>query len=296
MAKREESKKVVLAYSGGLDTSVVVRWLTERAWEVYLPHRRCWLLGVRPGPGGARAGRRVQNGFDRWRTCARRPSPARLCFPALMAGAMYEGRYPLATALARPLIAKAAGWTWRGREGGAPRSRTAAPAKATTRSDSMSPCRRAGAGPADPGALARMGVDDPRLRNRLRATRTEIPITVSDRQAILNRREPLGPGDRSGNSGRSVELSRGDGYLVLDRESGRRGGRAAPQYMEDHASSSGVPVAIDGERSGSRFTLITAGPRDRRSTHGVGRIDMIENRLVGIKSREVYEAHRRRWR
>ncbi len=98
------AEKLVLAYSGGLDTSVAVRWLTkERGYNVIaltvdvgLDRDRATTEERALGAGAA--------GF-RW-VDARDDFIRYFAFPALAAGAVYQGRYPLATALARPLIAK----------------------------------------------------------------------------------------------------------------------------------------------------------------------------------------------
>ena len=99
MASRSKSKRVVLAYSGGLDTSVVARWLTERGWEVFcLTADMGFLEADQELATRARAAGSI--GFEM--RDLRSEFAESFCYPALMAGALYEGRYPLATALARP--------------------------------------------------------------------------------------------------------------------------------------------------------------------------------------------------
>src|SRR3972149_6807538 len=99
--------KIVLAYSGGLDTSVAVRWLKEeRGYEVValtvdvgMDREREALHSRALAAGAAKyLGREAQETFVR-----------HFAFPALAAGARYEGHYPLATALSRPLIARELG-------------------------------------------------------------------------------------------------------------------------------------------------------------------------------------------
>ncbi|MCH7811879.1 MAG: argininosuccinate synthase, partial [Chloroflexi bacterium] len=95
--------KLVLAYSGGLDTSVVVHWLSERGYDVVALtvdvglDRDSSTLEERARGAGASGFHLIDARDDFIRYFA---------FPALAAGAVYQGRYPLATALARPLIAK----------------------------------------------------------------------------------------------------------------------------------------------------------------------------------------------
>jgi argininosuccinate synthase len=123
-------KKVALAYSGGLDTSVILRWLIE--------HYRCEVVAFCAGPRpGRRADPRPRQGA---RTGAAASTSSTLreefvrdfIFPMLRANAVYEGSYLLGTSIARPLIAQGPG-----RGGGArkapTRSLTAPPARATTR-------------------------------------------------------------------------------------------------------------------------------------------------------------------
>ena len=127
--------RVVLAYSGGLDTSVAIRWLDEKYGLDVIA------LTVDVGnekdcrPSRPRRSRSAPSRLSWW-------MPSELfvhyfVFPALQAGAVYEGEYPLATALARPLIAKIMVDVAR-KENASP-SPTAAPARATTRYASTSP-------------------------------------------------------------------------------------------------------------------------------------------------------------
>ncbi|HHT9117663.1 MAG TPA: argininosuccinate synthase domain-containing protein, partial [Candidatus Hypogeohydataceae bacterium YC38] len=96
-------KKVVLAYSGGLDTSVAIKWLNERGWEV---------ITLTVDLGGPKNLKEVKEkalklGAKKAILVDARDLFVRyFVFPALQAGALYEGAYPLATALGRPLIAK----------------------------------------------------------------------------------------------------------------------------------------------------------------------------------------------
>ena len=97
-------EKIVLAYSGGLDTTVAVSWLTEaRGFEVIALTVD---LGSQPNLPAIRE-RALRAGASRaYVLDARQPFVERFCWPALQAGALYQGQYPLATALGRPLIAQ----------------------------------------------------------------------------------------------------------------------------------------------------------------------------------------------
>src|SRR5213082_83193 len=98
------AEKFVLAYSGGLDTTVAVRWLTEtHGFEVIAltvdlgSQSKLEVIRERALAAGA---------IRAYVLDARKPFIERLCWPALKAGALYQGQYPLATALGRPLIAQ----------------------------------------------------------------------------------------------------------------------------------------------------------------------------------------------
>src|SRR5438105_296885 len=97
-------EKIVLAYSGGLDTTVAVRWLTEtRGFDVIALTVD---LGSQPDLDAIRNRALVSGAVQAIVLDARRPFIEHFCWPALQAGALYQGQYPLATALGRPLIAQ----------------------------------------------------------------------------------------------------------------------------------------------------------------------------------------------
>ena len=97
------TEKLVLAYSGGLDTSVAVRWLAERGYDVI-----ALTAGVGIDVDAATLEERAKGAgaVDFRLMDARQDFIRYFAFPALAAGALYQGRYPLATALARPLIVR----------------------------------------------------------------------------------------------------------------------------------------------------------------------------------------------
>ena len=133
------SETVVLAYSGGLDTSVAVPWLRETHGHEVVT----LTVDVGGGVDAAAVQRRALAGGARSAIVvdARTAFVNDYIWPALQAGALYQGQYPLATALARPLIARLlveAAHESRRR----PASPMAAPARATTRSASTWPSRR----------------------------------------------------------------------------------------------------------------------------------------------------------
>src|SRR3982074_2532451 len=96
------NKKVVLAYSGGLDTSVAIRWLKDLGWDVIAVTVD---LGEKKDPDAIQA-RALKTGASSAEVAGgRRPFLQMFVWPSLQAGAVYEKEYPLATALGRPLIA-----------------------------------------------------------------------------------------------------------------------------------------------------------------------------------------------
>jgi argininosuccinate synthase len=126
-----EGKKVVLAYSGGLDTSVCLKWLEQRGAEPYALY-----LDLGQGePEGDVKGKALKIGAaDAFIKDAKAEFADEYVAPAIRANALYGGKYPLFTALGRPLIAKKL-VRWRARWGRRT-SRTARRGKATTRSAS----------------------------------------------------------------------------------------------------------------------------------------------------------------
>jgi len=278
VARRTDDKRVVLAYSGGLDTSVVTRWLTERGWEVicmtadmgYLEEDE--ELESRAYAAGA-------VGFE---MLDLRDDFARaFCFPALMAGAVYEGRYPLATALARPLIAKALVDVAR-------RHNATAVAHGCTGKGNDQVRFDVSVQALAPDLRILAPVREWELTTReseiVYAQAHSIPITVSvDKQYSTD--ENLW--------GRSIEAGPlEDPWTeppdnVWEWTVNPEQAPNEPTYIEigfEH----GRPVSLDGEDI-DPVTLISR-VHDVAGANGVGRIDMVEDRLVGIKSRGVYEA------
>src|SRR5712691_12327113 len=98
------AEKIVLAYSGGLDTTVAVRWLTEtRGFDVIALTVD---LGSQTDLEAIKKRALAAGAIRSYVLDARQPFIERFCWPALKAGAIYQGQYPLATALGRPLIAQ----------------------------------------------------------------------------------------------------------------------------------------------------------------------------------------------
>ena len=272
------SDKVVLAYSGGLDTSVAIKWLQEKY--------NLDVIAVTIDVGNERDFSAVrQKALDVGAVKAMVIDGKELfvryfLFPALQADALYEGQYPLATALSRPLMAKlmvdtvvaegatavAHGCTGKGNDqvrfdvsvnALAPDLKIIAPARewGMTRDETIAYAQKH---------------DIP------------IPITVSSPYSID---ENLW--------GKSIECGALEDPWneppadVFTWTKSPDEAPDKPEYVEI-TFKKGIPVAIDGQELDG-VTLIQQ-LNELAGQHGVGRIDHIEDRVVGIKSREIYEA------
>ncbi|GAC1332440.1 MAG: argininosuccinate synthase [Chloroflexota bacterium] len=270
--------KVVLAYSGGLDTSVAVRWLME--------HYQLEVVTLTADLGGdidleAARQKALQVGaVDAYVVDAREQFLQDFVLPSLQAGALYEGSYPLATAIARPLIAQllvdvarktdasliAHGCTGKGND----------QVRFDVATTALAPDLKVIA----PIREWRMS----REEEVEYARRHDIPVPVESK-SLYSTDENLW--------GRSVECGVLEDPAVEPPEdaytwtSSPQNAPDAPLYVEIEFDE-GVPVALDGERM--NLLPMVEQLNERAGRHGVGRIDMIENRLVGLKSREIYEA------
>jgi len=271
------SKRLVLAYSGGLDTSVAIHWLAERDYEVLA-------LAIDLGEAkdlDAIQRRALKHGATKsFVVDARDLFLRHFVWPTLQAGALYEGRYPLATALGRPLIAKLM----------------------------VDLAREEGAVAVAHGCTGK-GNDQVRFDVATGALAPDLEVVAPVREWGMTREEEIDYARQHGVEvpatfespystdvnlwGRSVEA----GVLedpwqepppevfawTVDPEKAPAKAAYAEVKFEH-----GVPVALDGEA----LTAVELVSRLNAvgGEHGVGRIDMVENRLVGIKSREIYEA------
>jgi argininosuccinate synthase len=271
-------KKIVLAYSGGLDTSIAIRWLKDKGFDIIA----CLVdVGQKADFKKAKAKAKRIGALRVYVIDAKDEFVRDFIFPALKANAVYEGKYLLATALSRPLIAKALA-TVAAKEG----------------------ARFVGHG------CTGKGNDQVRIEVSLAALARNLeiiaPVRIWDfasRQAQIRYAKkhgiPVTATKKSPYSldenlwGVSIECG------VLENP-GTEPPKDAYQMTRDPQDTpnrpayitigfkKGIPVSIN-QRAYTPVGLIsrlnTVG-----SLHGVGRSDMIENRLVGIKSREIYEA------
>ena len=272
------SEKIVLAYSGGLDTSVAIPWLSDRFDAEIIAVTMDLGQGKELDDVRERA---LAVGAKRAHVIDLREEFARdYILPALQAGAIYEGKYPLATALGRPLIAK----------------------------HLVEIGRIEGSKTIAHGCTGK-GNDQVRIDVSARALEPQVKVIAPARIWGLTRPEEIqyakernipvpatvdSPYSTDTNLwGRSIECGcledpwcepPDDIYLLTKSPAEAPD---TPAYVEIEFEK-GVPVKINGVAMGL-VELITS-LETIAGAHGVGRLDMVENRLVGIKSREIYEA------
>ena len=270
--------KVVLAYSGGLDTSVAVAWLREQYGVEVVT------LTVDLGGGSIREGverRAMSAGASKaYVVDAKETFVSQYVWRALQAGAIYQGAYPLATALARPLLAQllvevahaegadavAHGCTGKGND--------------QVRFDVAVHALDPGLEVVAPMRVG-MGLTRDQSIDYANARGIELPITKSSPYSIdvnlWGRSCETGvledPWVTPPDDAYAWTVKPGDAPRPVDIVIGFEGG---------------IPVSLDGEPLAG--VALVERLHDLGGAHGVGRIDHVEDRLVGIKSREIYEA------
>ncbi len=269
--------KVVLAYSGGLDTSVSIPWLREKKGADVVA------LTVNVGQPGdlerVRQKAEASGASRAYLVDARQEFAEEFIAPALRANALYEGIYPLSTALARPLIGR----------------------------HLVEVARREGASYVAHGCTGK-GNDQVRFDLATTSLAPDLEVIAPAREWKMTREQevtfaeqhgiPVAAGPKSPYStdenlwGRSVECGVLEDPAVEPPEE-VYGWTRSPEAAPDEpthvqvAFERGLPVSVDGHRAPLHELIVrlnrTAGDA------GVGRIDHLESRVVGIKSREVYE-------
>ncbi len=273
------SKRVVLAYSGGLDTSVILRWLKEEygyevvAFAADLGQGSGELEGLQEKALATGAAKVII-------TDLRRDFVEQFVFPMLQSGAIYEGKYMLGTAIARPLIARAM----------------------------VQVALEEGAEAVAHGATGK-GNDQVRFELTVKALAPQLKIIAPWRiWGIRSRNDALEYASRHGipvpvTAEKPYSMDRNlwhisyEGGILEDPAQEppeemfmlTNSPREAPDQPEvvEISFQNGVPVGLDGELMDS-VTLLTR-LNEIAGRHGVGRTDLVENRLVGMKSRGVYE-------
>jgi len=272
------SRTVVLAYSGGLDTSVCVRWLADRGWRVI-----AFMANVGQGDPSAAAVKRAKvAGASRVVIRdVRQEFLTEFVWPALKAHAVYEGKYLLATALSRPLIAKHLVEV-------AHEMKAHAVAHGCTGKGNDQVRFEVTARILDPSLKIIAPVREWEFRSREDeidyARRHRIPIDVSTHRPYSIDQNLWGTSIESGVLENPWTEPPADTYRSI-RSPERAAARPAVVTV---GFTRGVPTHLNGQRQSpvrlvERLNAIGAA-------HGIGRADMMESRVVGIKSREVYEA------
>jgi len=271
-------KKVVLAYSGGLDTSVAVAWLKEQFDAEVVT------LTVDLGGGSLREGverRAMSAGASRaYVIDARERFITDYVWPHLQANALYQGAYPLATALARPLIAQLLVEVARRESADAVAHVCTGKGNDQVRFDVATHALDPGLEVVAPMRVG-MGLTRDQEIDFANERGIEIPVTKQSPYSIdVNL------------WGRSCETGVLEDPWVTpppDAYDWTVEPSAAPAPVEITIDfEGGVPVAIDAQRLDP--VELVQRLHDLGGEHGVGRIDHVEDRLVGIKSREIYEA------
>ena len=275
-------KKVVLAYSGGLDTSCIVRWLREREYEVI-----CFVADLGQGLGEGEDLKAIEN-----RALSAGASKVYIkdlqdefvedfVVPALKAGAIYEGKYLLATALGRPLIAKYLVQI-------AHKEEADAVAHGCTGKGNDQVRFEVTAGILDPNLEILAPVREWEFKSRDEeieyANQYNIPIDVTKKKPYSIDRNIWGISIESGVLENLEQEPPEDCYLITKSPTHMSG---YPKYIEIYFEK-GVPKKIDGKAY--KLKTLINHLNKLGGLFGVGRSDLVENRLVGIKSREIYEA------
>jgi argininosuccinate synthase len=272
------TERVVLAYSGGLDTSVGIGWIAEETGAEVVA------VAVDVGQGGEDMDvirkRALECGaVEAVVADARDEFAEQYCLPALQANALYMDRYPLVSALSRPVIVK----------------------------HLVEAARHHGASTVSHGCTGK-GNDQVRFEVGIGALAPDLKVIAPVRDFAWTREKAIAWAEERD---LPIDVSKKSPYSIDQNVWGRAVETGflediwnAPiedvySYTDDPAEprdpdelvitfDRGVPVAIDGET----VTVLQAIQElnRRAGAQGVGRLDMVEDRLVGIKSREVYEA------
>jgi len=270
--------KVVLAYSGGLDTSCAVKWLKDKGYEVI-----CFIADLGQGESFAAIKDRayaagalrvyVKNLQDEF--------ISDFIVPALKANAIYEGKYLLATALGRPLIAKYLVEV-------AAKEDAGAVAHGCTGKGNDQVRFEVTVGILGPKLKIIAPVREWEFKSREEeveyALEHKIPIDVTKKKVYSIDRNLWGISIEAGILEDLEQEPPEDAYLITQSPTRIT---TYPRYLEIYFEK-GVPKKLDG-RVYSLKGLIEK-LNEVGGLHGVGRSDLVENRLVGIKSREIYEA------
>ncbi len=272
-------KKIVLAYSGGLDTSVILFWLKEKYKAEVITYTANLGQGERLDAIEDKAKR--TGASKTYVEDAREEFCRDYVFPALKAGALYEERYPLATALARPLITK-------GLVKIAEKEGAEAIAHGCTGKGNDQVRFELTAKALNPELIILAPVREWELGSREEeiryAQKHNIPVEITKERPYSVDRNLWGVSIECGPLEDPWKEPPPDAFEIT---SSPEDAPNRPEYIEIEFRQ-GVPVRLNGKTYPPHLLieeLTRIGGKN-----GVGRVDMVENRLVGIKSREIYEA------
>ncbi len=273
------AKRVILAYSGGLDTSVIVRWLVERGFEV-ITYTADVGQGEELGeiPDKARSAGAVEAIVEDLREEFARE----YCLPTLKALALYEGKYPLSAALSRPLISKKLVEY-------AEKMNADYVAHGSTGKGNDQVRFELSVWALNPNIEVLAPVREWEFKSRDEeieyAKRFNIPVKATKEKPYSIDANLWGISIECGPLEDPWQEPPEDAYEIT------RSPEEAPDEPEfvEIGFEGGVPVSVNGEKFRELYRLVEE-LNSLGSKHGIGRIDMVENRLVGIKSREIYEA------
>ena len=274
-------KKVVLAYSGGLDTSCIVRWLKDRGYEVI-----CFAADLGQGLGRGEDLKAIETrayaaGATKFYIKDLQDEFIKdFIEPAIKANAIYEGKYLLATALGRPLIAKYLVDI-------AHKEKATAVAHGCTGKGNDQVRFEVTAGILDPKLEILAPVRDWEFKSREEeieyAHIHKIPIDVTKKKPYSIDRNIWGISIEAGILENLEQEPPEDAYMITKSPAKASN---TPKYLEIYFEK-GVPKKLDGKFATLKDIIIRLNQIG--GANGVGRSDMVENRLVGIKSREIYE-------
>ncbi len=272
------TEKVVLAYSGGLDTSVAIGWIAERTGAEVIA------VAVDVGQGGEdmeqiRKRALACGAVEAELVDARSEFASTYCIGALRANSLYMNQYPLVSALSRPLIVShlarvaaekgativAHGCTGKGND----------QVRFEVGLAALAPDLKVNAPVRDSGMTRDKAIEF--------AAAKGLPIDVTSRSPYSVDQNLWGRACETGHLEDIWEAPHDDVWSYTDDPD-------VPREADELVLTfvAGVPVAIDG-RQLTPIEIITE-LNARAGAQGIGRIDMVEDRLVGIKSREIYEA------
>jgi argininosuccinate synthase len=268
-------KRAVLAYSGGLDTSVAIRWLTEQGYAVHavavdVGQQEEFDTIVSRGQTAGAAEVRVVDAVDRY--------AAEYLTRAIKANGLYEGKYPMVSGLARPCIVE----------------------------EVVAVAREVGAEVVAHGCTGK-GNDQVRFEVTFGVLAPDLQILAPIRDANIPREKAIALASEWGIPianivssysidenlwGRTAECGPLEDPWVAPPEDAFDRTKAPGDRPDEPAEvvvtfDRGVPVALDGEPA--PLPALIRSLDALAGSYGFGRVDMIENRRVGIKSRELYE-------